>query len=102
MTERFFDMIRPEMENRIKDGVRPYEKDIHVHEISTETEALLDSFALDAEGRINDARRAKSELADFTHRQRVITNTLGAKRNRAVSAADSAEKAEPTATDGDA
>ena len=37
MTDRFFDMIRPEMENRIKDGVRPYEKDIHVHEVSTET-----------------------------------------------------------------
>jgi ribonuclease BN (tRNA processing enzyme) len=33
MTEQFFDMIRPEMENRIKDGVRPYEKDIIVHEV---------------------------------------------------------------------
>lgn len=70
-------------------------------EISTETEALLNSFALDAEGRINDARRAKSELADFTHRQRIITNTLGAKRNRAVAAADSAPKAEPTSKEGD-
>ena len=44
MTERFFDMIRPEMENRIKDGVRPYEKDIHVHEISTETVVHQDTL----------------------------------------------------------
>lgn len=34
MTEQFFDMIRPEMENRIKDGRRPYEKDVFVHEIN--------------------------------------------------------------------
>ncbi len=44
MTERFFDMIRPEMENRIKDGVRPYEKDIHVHEISTSTVVHQDAL----------------------------------------------------------
>jgi len=36
MTAQFFDMIRPEMENRIKDGVRPYEHDIVVHEVSNE------------------------------------------------------------------
>ena len=70
-------------------------------EISSETEALLNSFALDAEGRINDARRAKTELADFTHRQRLITNTLGAKRNRSVSAADSTQNDKPTTTEGD-
>ena len=34
MTEQFFDMIRPEMENRIKDGTRPYEHDVYVHEIT--------------------------------------------------------------------
>ena len=33
MTEQYFDMIRPEMETRIKDGLRPYEQDIFVHEI---------------------------------------------------------------------
>jgi cell division septum initiation protein DivIVA len=46
-------------------------------EISTEAESLLDSYFTDAEGRIDETRRQKSALADFTHKQRLITNSLG-------------------------
>jgi ribonuclease BN (tRNA processing enzyme) len=34
MTELFFDMVRPEMETRIKEGRKPFENDIHTHDIS--------------------------------------------------------------------
>lgn len=49
-------------------------------EISTEAESLLNSYFSDAEGRIDETRRQKSALADFTHKQRLITNSLGVSR----------------------
>jgi cell division septum initiation protein DivIVA len=78
--------------NEIIDSAKSYADRIlaqaigRAREISTEAESLLGSYFTDAEGRIDETRRQKSALADFTHKQRLITNSLGVSKNTGLTA----------------
>jgi cell division septum initiation protein DivIVA len=78
--------------NEILESAKAYAERIlsqainRAREISTESEALLNAYFADAEGRIDETRRQKSALADFTHKQRLITNSLGASKTSGLPA----------------